>query len=509
MLVRSNVNEKEGLVEVELNAPTGYYDQYTINLVEICSSSSMPNPNTTVLFSKNFTSTDTTLKLTSSTPAPPSPSLHLEFLILNTPETLKSGCQYEMSSHVQRRQVVRSLKFSQLKPNIKLNAFVIRPEPIRSVLYFVKSNSSANVTWQQPNMGVYQSFSLRHYSPRTSNSTSTNEEITPNTWLLVHNLAADRPHLVEIKSCADLKCHVYSEPVRFALELAEKRIISEMTARNVTNSAGLIDTRASLDLSWRVHPESESDVCDLSAIRLEWASSKSTILPIVDVCPDLKCGPVADDTTVNGIECRHELKGLDFNTKYTIRVGLVALSGSYEWPASASLTNIHTGLSIPSISGGAMKTLPSYEVNANIKSHSAISIVEPLLDESAGPVARMRLYLVKLGSLIQQQQQQQQASNRSDDVMMFTLVSTVDQDYLRQVVALSSPCSNLTMLLEPCLLVEQPYERRKVGNRVGGASGGEKIVFIGRLASNENASMIVERTIVSDVTMLHSLYTKK
>lgn len=492
MLVSSKVDEKEGLVQVELQAPSGYYDQYTINLIEMCSAAALSS-NTTVLFSKNFT-VDSSLAAVDSKPR------RLEFLILNTAETLKSGCQYEMTTSVQRR-AVRALKFNQIKSNVKLNAFSVRPEPIQSVLYFVKSNSSANVTWQQPLMGVYRAFAVRHYSPRATTTTNTNtnksisqqdEQITAQTWFLIQDLAIDRAHLVEVKSCADAQCHVFSEPMRFALELAEKRIISQLVARNSSTNRSVENNThggAGLELTWRVHPESESDLCDLSSVRISWTTyirhgnrTQSMVVPASQACPRLKCGPLSDDATSSGIECRHDLDNLKFNTPYFISIALVALSGSYEWPPSASLSDIKTTLSIPR--GSIYKTAANYDVNANIKSYSAISIVEPLIDQSAGPVIKSRLYLIKLDSLAQHQEA---APNRTTHEM-FRLVSTTDQDYLRQLVALSSTCTNTTMLLEPCLLAEKPYERT--------SSTTEKIVLIGRLASNENASLIFQKTMV-------------
>lgn len=147
-MLRLKVDEKEGLVEIDLQPPSGYYDQYTVILDEIS------GENRSLIFSKNFSSAE-------SDGVRPR---RLELLILNTVETLKSGCQYELSAAVQRR-VSKSLKFSQNKQGIKLSSFSVRPEPVRSTLYFVKSNSSANLTWQAPLVGIFRLSSYFIFCP--------------------------------------------------------------------------------------------------------------------------------------------------------------------------------------------------------------------------------------------------------------------------------------------------------------------------------------------------------
>lgn len=447
ILKRSKVDEKEGLVEIELQPPSGFYDQYTVNLIEL-----MPVTNNSILFSKNFT------VISQNT-------LRLDFLILNTPETLKSGGRYEITASVQRR-VSRALKFNQVKSSLKINSFYIRPEPIRSVLYFVKSNTSANLTWQQPLLGIYKLFSVKYYVQSAPDAAT--EQRTTATWIYVQDLRPAHSHIVEVKSCADELCKISSEAAKFTLDLSQKQVLKEVS---VSNSSS--DSAASLRINWRLLPETESDVCDLGYFRLNWLNvkrneSRSTLIEAAQLCPDLKCGQV-DSISV---ECKYELHNLDFNTDYSIALAIVSLSGGYEWPAS-SIVRAKTHFTIPKT---LKKTMPNYDMNANILSPAALSIIEPQIDDSTGPILNTRLYLVKLGSLKQQ-------TNRSE---MFTLVSMIDQDYLRQMMNLSSECSNATMLLEPCLLQSQPYAKSK----------NEKIVLIGNLESTENATVIFNRTIV-------------
>ena len=443
----TQVNETSNQVEVELSPPIGYSDHYTINLFE------MNNKNSSLLFSKNFTSSSSA-----------SISLRLDFLILNTIETLKSGGSYELTASIQRR-VARTLTFNQIKSNIRLASFYIKPEPVRSILYFVKSNRSVNITWQQPQLGTFKSFVVSYLDKK---------QLTTNTWLHLDEQLSASEFDIEVRSCADDSCQVISDPTRFQIDLGAKNLIRHLSVHNWTSSDS---DKTGLRLNFRMVPKSESDLCDLSQFRIDWRNVKHNeshwaYLDANEICPDLKCTQIGEDESTR-LECTHDLNQLEFNTDYEVSISLVSLSHSYEWPSSVR-TAAKTVFTVPKTS---RKTAANYDVNASIRSASAISIVEPRVDESTGPILNTRLYLVRLGSLTQH-------LNRSE---MFTLVSMNDQDYLRQVVSLSSMCSNETMLLEPCLLHSQPYVR----------STNEKIVLIGRLASNENATVIFERTIVS------------
>jgi hypothetical protein len=192
----------------------------------------------------------------------------------------------------------------------------------------------------------------------------------------------------------------------------------------------------------------------------------------------LKCDNTFDPNNLdNQIECAHDLLALDFNTDYKISLSLLSASLNFEWPTKSILL-AKTRFSLPKTS---IKTYASYEINANIKSNSALSIVEPLVDERNGPVLSKRLYLVKLGTLAQQM-------NRSELFSMPTSSSTSDQAYLSRLINETNECSNETVVLEPCLLkLDAVYSR----------PSNEKIVLVGKLASNENVSVIVNRTIVS------------
>lgn len=265
--LRSKVDEKGGLVELELQPPRGYYDLYTLTLIERASSTS---PNTSLVFIKNFTTT--------SSPSPTSP-LRLEFLVLNTDETLKSGYTYEMYATTQRRLVAKSnqLKFNQLKSQNKpLHSFKLKPDPPEHIRTYVLTNTSVNVTWMAPLFGTYQAFAIKYFA---SNATqTTNERITNKMWSVIDELDSAEVYFVEIKACADELCHVYSDLVGLRVDLGggekKKRVVGEFLARNLSLVGD--EESTGLGLGWRLRPETSSDVCDLGGFRLEVVSLRSS-----------------------------------------------------------------------------------------------------------------------------------------------------------------------------------------------------------------------------------------
>jgi hypothetical protein len=249
-----------GLVELELQPPSGYYDLYTLTLIKRASSTS---PNTSLVFIKNFAS-------------PTSSPLRLEFLVLNTDETLKSGYTYEMYATTQRRLVAKSnqLKFNQLKSENKpLHSFKLKPDPPEHTRTYVLTNTSVNVTWVAPLFGTYQAFAIKYFA---SNATqTTNERITNRMWCVIEGVDSAEVYFVEIKACADELCHVYSDLVGLKVDLGggekKKRVVGEFLARNLSFAGG-DEESTGLGLGWRLRPETSSDVCDLGGFRLQVVS---------------------------------------------------------------------------------------------------------------------------------------------------------------------------------------------------------------------------------------------
>lgn len=147
-------------------------------------------------------------------------------------------------------------------------------------------------------------------------------------------------YLVEVKSCADDQCRIRSEPINFTLELGDKHIIRDLSIRNSTAvESPVYAERAAFSIAWRIYPHTESDLCDLSAIRFQWTDvehqwTHSLAVPVAETCPQLRCGQI----DAPSLDCRYELADLDFNTMYSLSLSPIALSGSYEWPTKVITT---------------------------------------------------------------------------------------------------------------------------------------------------------------------------
>lgn len=427
-VLASKLNDLNRSIEIELNPPNGLYDYFTLNLVDVESNQN----NNDLVMSRNFSS-EHTKPVKAYFPENDDKPESIDLLV--------PGRSYEIWSSIYQL-------LTDKKKHVKiLDQILVQPEPVQEINIFILSNSSINVTWQAPSIGLYKSFSINLFS---TDSTSKASLTSKQNFIVIDKLKPAGSYLIEVFSCSSRpnseECESKSESRNKSFSFNNQRIF------NLNQS--LRDT--DLQINWDM-----SDAHDFKnyKVNLQNLNSNQTIECLFEIDGNQSCPGSWHLACSNSSKCLTRINQLNFNTNYSIMITPISKS-LYEFP-SASFS-FRTKASLPDKD---YQTSISYDVQSRIEWSSLISIYLPQINQTNGAITSSYLFLVKLGNI-----------QEFNQTRVFKLEKLRDQLNLKLIIETSPICSNETSILEPCLLKSYGSDESSGSN--------ERVVFIGQFSEN-------------------------